>query len=275
MKIWAQVSPKLLLGLQSKAGVGRDSHGSTNAAYQSGRVHGAIQRRLWEPWHLNFLIICRLESVCCLNLQILAQVSFAGFQGVVKSTGLSPHQQASLTERVSIKTAARKDFLRRPLGSSLTTWGLKREGCNVLQIIKLPVLACQGWKEEAGTGGNREIWAPCAIFLLRRHVLVVMNSCMFYFYKDDNKHILEWIQKDTLYENKNIIYLILTWIEAWGRKYERPEGKVRHWLQKISNLSYFSFFGNCSRGKKPNTVLRFNICLLDAREQEPQRATQR
>ena len=97
-----------------------------------------------------------LESVCCLNIQILALVLFAGFQGVVKSTGLSPRQQASPTERVSIKTAARMDFLRCRLGSSLTTWGSKRDGCNVLQMTKLSVFSSQRLKE-ARTGGDSEI----------------------------------------------------------------------------------------------------------------------
>lgn len=171
-----------------------------------------------------------LESVCSLNIQIFTLVLFIGFQGVVRSTGLSPRQQASPIERVSIKAAARMDFLRHQLGSGLTTWGSKREGCNVLQMAKLSVFSSQGWKK-ARRGGNREMWAPWAIFLLKRHVLVVRNSCMFYVDTDDKKCMLEWNQEDTLYENKNFIYLILTWIgEVWGWKYERPEGKVMHWL---------------------------------------------
>lgn len=81
-----------------------------------------------------------------------------------------------------------------------------------------------------------------------------MNSCMFYVYKDDNKCMLEWNQEDTLYENKNIIYLILTWIgEVWGRKYEKPEGKVMHWLKQIGIFLYSSFFLAIVHGEKSVT----------------------
>lgn len=45
--------------------------------------------------------------------------------------------------------------------------------------------------------------------------------------------MLEKNQEDTLYEYKNIIYLILTWTgKLWGWKYERPESKVMHWYKK-------------------------------------------
>lgn len=67
-----------------------------------------------------------LESVCCLNIQILTLVLFAGFQGVVKSTGLSPHQQASPMERVSIKGSYKDGLLKVPTGKQFNHPGFEK-----------------------------------------------------------------------------------------------------------------------------------------------------
>lgn len=102
-----------------------------------------------------------LESMCCLNIQILALVSFGGFQEWgTELTGLSCHQQTSPMERVKLRG-------RTPYGINQGAFWPPGAGKDKVPVsFKYPYCLCSHPKDERNRLGleGTETYEPHEVF---------------------------------------------------------------------------------------------------------------